>query len=66
MSQTIGGERLLEKYGSPLAVAEALLEGKLDSLEQHFAWDATGRTIMEAAKIRLELSRKCPKCGKTP
>jgi hypothetical protein len=61
--RTIGGERLLETYGSPMAVAEALLLGKLGSFEQEFVWDACGKTILEAAKIRIELTKKCPKCG---
>jgi len=51
---TIGGEDLLKKYGSPLAVAEALILGKLYSDEQRFASELVSILTLEAARIRLE------------
>lgn len=54
---TIGAEDLLKTYGSPLGVAEALLKGELDALEQRYVSEVVGKTILEAAKARLELSR---------
>lgn len=50
----IGAQNLLEDFGSPLAVAEALLEGRLNSFQQQFVADLVSGPIMEAARIRLE------------
>ena len=52
---TIGGEELLKEYGSPLAVAEALLLGKIGSYRQQYVCDVVGKTVMEAAKFRVEM-----------
>lgn len=57
MGLTIGAERVLMDYGSPLAVAEAVIEGRMSGYDQKFVWEIVPRTspIWEAAKIRIEL-----------
>lgn len=50
----IGATHLLEEHGSRLAVAEKLLEGKLDSFAQQFVSDIVDSTLLEAARIRIE------------
>lgn len=49
----IGAKELLEKYGSPLAVAEALLKGEISSYQQQFVSCVVDDQIMEAAKFRI-------------
>ncbi len=51
----IGAEWLLEKYGTPLDVAEALIRGRLDSSEQEFVSDLVSKVILDAARVRVEL-----------
>lgn len=57
MGLTIGAERVLEMYGSPLGVAEALIEGRMPSCDQKFVWEIALKLspIWMAAKIRVEL-----------
>ena len=52
---TIGAELLVKKYGSPLAVAEALLKGEVGSHEQKFVNEVVSPIILQAAAIRLGL-----------
>jgi hypothetical protein len=52
----IGAENLITKFGSPLAVAEALIEGKVNSFEQQFVSDVVDKIILEAARIRIEIA----------
>ncbi|HAU08040.1 MAG: hypothetical protein UW46_C0003G0037 [Candidatus Yanofskybacteria bacterium GW2011_GWF1_44_227] len=52
----IGAADLLEKFGSPLAVAEALILGQLTSYEQDYVSELVGKIIMDAAKFRVEKS----------
>ena len=47
----IGATHLLEEHGSRLAVAEKLLEGKLDSFAQQFVSDIVDSTLLEAAQF---------------
>lgn len=54
----ISAKDLLNKYGNPLAIAEALLEGKLDSSEINYVSEIVDKIILEAAKIRIELKIK--------
>lgn len=49
----IGATELIQKYGSPLHVAEALLAGKLNSHEQGYVDDVVSESILEAAKFRM-------------
>jgi hypothetical protein len=56
MAPRIGSENLLKKHGSPLAIAEALIKGELDSYEQMFVSDVVDKILLEAARIRLEAS----------
>lgn len=51
---TLAAGRLLREYGSSLAVAEALLLGKLKSYEQEYVPELVSKMIMEAAKFRVE------------
>lgn len=43
---TLGADQLLRDHGGPLGVAEALLLGKLTSLEQQFVWEVVGKTLL--------------------
>lgn len=54
----IGSRDLLNKYGSELAVAEALLRGKLDSYDMRFVDEVVSKVVLEAAKIRLEHAKR--------
>lgn len=49
----IGAEHLLKQYGSPLAVAEAFLLGKVSAEMQQFVGDLVDDTILKAADMRL-------------
>lgn len=52
----IGAGQLLQEYGgTPLSVAEALIEGRIDSYYHEFVGDVVSKTILEAARIRIEL-----------
>ena len=57
---TIGAERIYYAYGGPLGVAEAVLEGRMDSYDQKFVWEICPKNspMWEAAKIRLEIKLK--------
>ena len=55
---TIGADMLETKYGSALAVAEALLRNEIDSHEQEFVNEVVSRIILEAAKFRVEHAGK--------
>ena len=46
---TIGAEELINKYGSPLGVAEAFLLGKIGSYEQTFVGEVVSKLFLEAA-----------------
>ncbi len=50
----VGATELLRKYGSPLRVAEALLQDRLNSFEQRFVADTVTPPILEAARIRVQ------------
>ncbi len=50
----IGAADLLEKYGSPLKVAEAFLKGEIHSYNQQFVTDLVDKITLDAAKWRLE------------
>ncbi len=50
----IGAEQLIETFGSPLGVAEALLENRINKWDQEFVKDIVDHIILEAAKIRIE------------
>lgn len=50
---SIGSDDLRARYGSPDKIAEAWLEGKLDSREQRFASEVCDKTDLEAARIRI-------------
>jgi hypothetical protein len=65
MGLTIGAESVLERYGSPLKVAEAVLEGRMDSYDQKFVWEICPKNspMWEAAKIRLEIKLKLRAAG---
>ncbi|MCK9458209.1 MAG: hypothetical protein M0R80_00910 [Proteobacteria bacterium] len=52
----IGGRDLLNKYGTALAVAEALLRGELNSNEEQFVEDVVSPTIMQAAVLRQSIT----------
>jgi len=60
VGMTIGAERISEQYGGPLGVAEAVLEGRMDSYDQKFVWEICPKNspMWEAAKIRLEIRLK--------
>ena len=60
MLVTIGAESLLNKFGSRLAIAEALLLGLVLSHEQRFVGELVDKITMEAAKFRVE---KCLAAG---
>lgn len=51
---SIGAVDLIEEYGSPLAVAEALLLGKVDSYHMRFVDEVVSEVMIAAAKARLE------------
>jgi hypothetical protein len=56
---SIGGDMLLEEFkGSALAVAEALLLGKLESYEIDRVNEVVSPLVLQAAKIRLEAMGK--------
>lgn len=57
---TLGAEHVCEKYHGPLGVAEAVLEGRMDSYDQQFVWEICPKNspMWEAAKIRLEIKLK--------
>lgn len=55
MGTTIGAENLESRYGGPLGVARALLEGRIDSHEQRYVSEVIDKTMLEAARIQLEL-----------
>lgn len=61
---TIGAERLLSEHGSPDAVAEAWILGKLDSYDQRYAPEVCGKERLLAAEIRIRLRHD--KIIKTP
>jgi hypothetical protein len=50
---TNGAAGLLRKYQSPLGVAEALIKGELDSVEQMYVREIVGTVVLEAARIRV-------------
>ena len=52
---SVGAELLMQKYGSQLAVAEALLKGDLESFEQKCVHEVVSPIILQAAAIRLGL-----------
>lgn len=54
----IGARDLLNKYGTGLAVAEALLTGKLSSFEEAFVSDVVDTIILEAAKFRVKQQKE--------
>jgi len=64
MYQSIGAETLVKKYESPLGVAEALILGKLSSYEQYWVGEVVGKTMLEAARIRLEASGQLAELAK--
>jgi hypothetical protein len=55
---TIGAERLLSDYGGYDKVAEAWLEGRLNSYEQRYAPEIVNKTDLEAARMRIEMRRE--------
>ncbi len=58
---SIGAEKLLEEHGSPIGVARALLEGRLNGSDQRYASEVVGKTMLEAARIQIELERATKK-----
>ena len=59
----IGAENLLTEYGTALAVAEALIQGKLNSYQEQFVSDIVTLVILEAAKFRIQnKTAQCSKC----
>lgn len=55
VSMTIGAERLLERYGTRIAVAEAWLRGEnLSYLEEH-VYELVDKITLEAARMRMEM-----------
>lgn len=54
----IGSQDLLEKYGSPIKVARALLLNKLKSNEQEFVSDIVDKVVLKAAKWQIKQKRK--------
>lgn len=54
---TIGADKLLNKFGSALAVAEALLEGKILSHDEPYVQELVPPIILQAAEIRLKRRR---------
>ena len=56
--RTIGSDQLLSKYGSPLAIAEALIEGRLESHEQGFVSDLVSPIVLQAANMRIRRTRR--------
>lgn len=53
---TIGAEELSAEFGGPLGVAEAVLEGRVNSFQQRFVWEVVPKSspMWEAARIRFE------------
>lgn len=51
----IAAAALLKKYKSRLAVAEALLLGKIPARQHHAVAELCGRTLLYAARQRIEL-----------
>lgn len=56
MPRTIGGDSLLSRYGSRLAVAKAFVTGTLDN--DSFVWDVIGEIDIAAARVAIELDSK--------
>ena len=54
----IGARWLLDQYGNPMAVAEAMVNGELDADQCDFAEDILTPSIIQCAKIRIELGLK--------
>lgn len=50
---SIGAENIKSKYGSIDKIAEAWVQGQLDSHEQKYASEVCNRTDLAAAEIRL-------------
>ncbi len=55
---TIGGQELLKKHGDMMAVAEALLEGRIDGYDLQFMSEIVSKVVLEAAKFRVEQKLK--------
>ena len=53
--RTIAAAALLKKHKSRLAVAEALLLGKVPAKQQHAVAELCGRTLLYAARQRIEM-----------
>ncbi len=53
--QTVAAVALLTKYKSRLAVAEALLLGKIPARQQHAVGELCGRNLIFAARQRIEM-----------
>lgn len=51
----LGARWLLERYGNPMSVAEAMIRGELGADECEFAEDFLTPSLMQAARIRIEL-----------
>lgn len=52
----VGARDLLNKYGSAMAVAEALLKGELLSIDEPFVDEVVSTTVMTAAAAKLGLN----------
>ena len=55
---SIAAKALLEKHGSRLAIAELLLEDKLDPLEQKHLDEILNKSVRWAAKVRYAAKQK--------
>lgn len=55
---TIGAIELLNKYDSRLELAEAILDGKVDSYYLQFANELLDSTIRWAAEVRWKQKQK--------
>ena len=51
---TIGAERILNTFGSRVAIAEALILGGITSSDEEYALQLVDRVTIEIARIRLE------------
>jgi hypothetical protein len=55
---TLGSRMLLERYGSRLKIAEALLRGEVDKEHEQFALELISEVMLHAAALRLGLPIK--------
>jgi hypothetical protein len=51
---TIGASELLESFGSPLGVAEALLRGDVPSHRQQYVSELVSPIVLQAAHYRMQ------------